>query len=178
MQSLEKYIKGRERSALIKGIKKVPVHIFSNTDQETTWKTYLGDDHPNIHVHDAVNFEEAIEIMKRSKILLNPQAKNRYGAHERFFTGTACGALVISSESQYLKSEFIEHEEIVFYSHLHLEKLNSILTYYLAHDEERAMLVEKARTKVMAHHTWDSRIKALLPQLYMMVEDIIKKIPL
>jgi spore maturation protein CgeB len=172
MESLEKYIKGRDRSALIKSIKNVPVHIFSKTDQETTWSSFLGNDNPNIHVHEGVKYKEAIEIMKRSKILLNPQVKNRYGAHERFFTGTACGAMVISSESQYLKNEFIEREEIEFYSHSNLENLNSMLTYYLVHDEERNILVEKARTKVMAHHTWDERVKALLPQLSGLVADI------
>jgi spore maturation protein CgeB len=172
LETLEKYIKGRDRALLIKGLKDVPVHIFSNTTQKTTWSTYLGDGYPHIHLHDAVNYEEAIEIMKRSKIMLNPQVKNRYGAHERFFTGTACGALVISSESQYLRSQFIENEEIVFYKHSHLDELNSVIKHYLAHDEERNLIVEKARDKVMKHHTWDARLKTLLPRLAEIVEEM------
>ena len=174
LQSLERYVKGRDRGWLAKALRNVSVHVFGNTVSKNSWKSYLGEDHPNIHIHDGIDFDEAIEIMKKSKIVLNPSLKNKQGSHERFFTGTACGALVISSDSPYLREQFIENEEALLYKPTHLEALEPKIQYLLANEEKRRSIVEKARKKVMAHHTWDARIKQFLPQLAEMVQKIRK----
>jgi len=43
-----------------------------------TWENYFGDSYPNVTVHDPLPYEEVIEIMKKSKIVLNswPWSKN------------------------------------------------------------------------------------------------------
>jgi hypothetical protein len=172
LQSLEKYVKGKDRAQLIKALEGYPVHIFGNTLHKMNWKSYLGDRYPHIQVHESVNFAQAIDIMKRSKILLNPSLKNQYGTHERFFAGTACGALVVSSESHFLKSNFKENEEVILYQHSHLDTLNLIIKDLLQNEAKRTAIAEKARAKVMLHHTWDARIQKFMP----IVQEFINQI--
>ena len=172
LQSLEKYVKGKDRALLVKALEGFSVHIFGYTTDKMNWKTYLGDKYPHIHVHEAVEFEQAMDIMKRSKILLNPSMKNKHGSHERFFSGTACGALVISSESQFLKTHFKENEELILYQHPHLDKLNAVIKDLLNNDTKRTAIAEKAREKVMLHHTWDARIKEFMPRIQEFIEQI------
>ncbi len=165
LQGLEKYIKGKDRALLIKSLEGFPVHIFGHTTDKTNWKTYLGNKYPHVHVHEAVDFEQALEIMKRSKIVLNPSLKNKQGSHERFFSGTSCGALVISSESEYLKTHFTPQQEVLMYQHTHLKDLNAVIQGLLQDEANRNTITEKARAKVQQHHTWDARIRDFMPKI-------------
>src|SRR5262249_41690528 len=123
LDDLEMYIRGKDRFELIDAIKDAKVDIFGSADGEVGWKNYLGHKR-NITVHEPVPFEQALAIMKHSKIVLNscPWIKN--GAHERIFSGLACGALVITSENPYMSQEFKDGESIVFYQHKKWDKAN------------------------------------------------------
>ena len=70
LDDLEMYIRGKDRVELVKSIKDAKVDIFGAGKNEGGWKKYIGKDHPNITVHDSVPYEEALEIMKQSKIVL------------------------------------------------------------------------------------------------------------
>ena len=67
--------------------------------------------------------------------------------------GLACGALSASNENIYMREFFKDGENILFYKHRELDKLNDRINYYLKHDDERRAIAAKGREIVMAHHT-------------------------
>jgi len=174
LRQLELYIKGKDRILLAESVTDVPLHIFGTTVDLLSWKTYFGKKHPNIHVHGGVTYASALDVMKQSKILLNPSLKNRDGAHERLFSGIACGSLVITSESLFLSQQFQEEEDILYYRHQNLTQLNSKLLEYLSNEDKRSALVEKGRKKVMSSHTWDNRAVELMQHIPNLIKQIHK----
>lgn len=162
LDQLEAYIGGKSHISLLKSIKNAQVHIFGTKEGQNEWKKYFKTGHKNIHIHDVVSFEEALEIMKRSKIVLNAVPKIKQGLHERLLSGMACGAAVLSLETPYLRSIFKDKENILFYSNQGLTKVNHIIDSYLSDESLRKKLAQKGREIVMQAHTWDHRAKSLI----------------
>lgn len=171
---LELYVKGRDRAELVKSIRDAEVHIFGSGIQGYTWKRYLGRDHPNIIVHEGVDYPEALQIMKKSKIVVNCNIKNKYGAHERIFAGMACGALVLTNENPYLKEYFQDGQSILYYQNGHKGAINQKVTEFLKDDTKRMQAAARGREIVMQHHTWDNRaaeLKAILEPFLQKIKD-------
>ena len=73
------YIRGIERVRLIKAIKHARIDIFGAGHSKAIWERHLGKNH-NLVVHDAVTFDQALELMKHAKIVLNSCAWIKDGA--------------------------------------------------------------------------------------------------
>lgn len=171
LDDLEMYLRGKERVELVRGIKNAKIDLFgAGWDNEK----YFRKKNSNIVMHDPVHYEEALEIMKRSKIVLNscPWIKN--GGHERIFAGMACGAVVITNENPFMKEHFKDGEDICYYNHGKFDGLDGIIATYLSDDAKREKVAASGRKKVMQGHTWDHRVAALLKQLPGCLE-LIKK---
>lgn len=164
LDQLENYIRGKDRVELVKGIKDAKIDIFGSGFGNTTWEKYLGKQR-NCTLHDAVSFEQALEIMKNTKILLNSCAWIKNGAHERIFAGIACGALVITNENIYMRENFKSDENIVFYHHGKWSEVNEKVNHYLKNDKDREHVIEKGKEEVKLHHTWDKRAQQLIKEL-------------
>lgn len=163
LDEVEMYIRGKDRVDLVKSINDAKVDIFG-AGEEGGWKKYL-DNKRNVRIHDPVPFEQALAIMKHTKIILNSCPWIHYGGHERIFSGIACGALVITNENEYLKQQFIDGESIVFYRHGHMNKANYRVNEYLENSAKRERVVQKGREIVMNADTWDQRAEQLLKEL-------------
>lgn len=164
LDEIEMYIRGKDRVELIRSIKDAKIDIFGSSDETGGWKKYLGNK-SNVIIHDPVPFEQALDIMKHSKIVLNSCPWISYGAHERIFSGLACGALVITNENDFLKEEFKDGESLVFYHHGRWDKANHRVNEYLENVSKRESVVKKGREIVMNRHTWDHRARQLLKEL-------------
>lgn len=164
LHNIEMYIRGKDRVELIRSINEAQVDVFGSSDEKAGWKKYVGNKR-NVKIHDPIPFEQAIEIMKRTKILLNSCTWIKYGAHERILSGLASGALVITDENPYLREHFTDGESIVFYQHHRLDKANHRINEYLANSKKREQLVRKGREIVLKSHTWDHRAAQLLKAL-------------
>lgn len=171
LDELENYVRGKDRVEMLKGIKDARIDIFGSGFAGASWKKFVGKQ-KNCHIHDAVSYDQAIDIMKNSKIVLNSCAWIKNGAHERIFAGIASGALVITSENIYMRENFKSDQDIVFYQNGKWKDLNERVNYYLSNAEAREVVVDRGREKVKLHHTWDSRAKQLLKDL----TPILKKI--
>jgi len=172
LDEIEMYIRGKDRVELVKAITDAKVDIFGSSDGTTGWKKYLGNKR-NVMIHDPVPFEQALEIMKHSKILLNSCPWIKYGGHERLFAGLACGALVITNENAFLKENFEEGKSIVFYQSPRWDKANHRVNEYLENQAKRDQVAQKGREIVMKFHTWDQRASHLIKEL----PKILKKMP-
>lgn len=159
---LERYLKGRERVELVKSITDAKVLLLNgHTQGQSGWEKVIGDDQDNITLHEPVSYYDGIELMKRSKIVLNSFSKNKEGAHDRVFNSLACGALCLTNENIFLKESFADEKNILFYQPSKLEEVNAKLNKYLRDDDLRKGVAAAGRKEVMAHHTWDHRLEAL-----------------
>lgn len=173
-RDVELYIKGKERVDMLKAIQVAPIHVFGHTVDKVDWKKYF-EKQSNIIVHDAVPYEEALEILKKSKIVLNSSIKNKFGAHERIFSGLAAGAFVITNENAYLKNFFMHDIDIGFYQFNNLNQINQTIDTYLSDEAKRLQVVENGREIVMSFHTWDARIKTFERELFPLVHRLVEK---
>ena len=166
---LDNYTRGRDRVELIRSIKNAKVHIFGELSTDNAvgvlgWSQYLGSQ-GNVTVHPSVPFAEALDIMKKSKIVLNSMPFFRNGTHERIFAGLACGALPITSESLYLRENFQDGKELFYYQSNRLDVVNDKIEDLLSHEDRRKDIVRAGRAKVMREHTWDQRVDQLLQEM-------------
>lgn len=169
LDQLEDYITGKDRVELIRAIKGVQIHIVGVGSER--WKKSLGNA-SNIIYHSPVTYDQAINLMKQSKIVLNSCPKIKNGAHERILAGLACGALVITNDNLFVHENFKAGESILYYPPNHWSEINEQIQLYLNDDKKRLEIVRKGREIVRNGHTWDHRAAVLVNEL----EPILNKI--
>jgi hypothetical protein len=164
LEEIELYIRGKDKVELVRAITEAHIDIFGSSEGAAGWKQYLGNKR-NVEIHDPVPFEQALSIMRHSKIILSSSPWIKYGGHERIFEGLAAGAAVMTGENPFLSKEFKEGESILFYHPQRLLKANHRINEYIANETKREKLAEKGRRIVMKAHTWDQRAAQLLQEL-------------
>lgn len=163
LDELEIYIRGRERVELVRSIKEARVDVFGSSSATMTWKKQLPQN--NVVIHDAVPYDQALDIMQKSKIVLNSCAWIKKGTHERILAAMACGALVITEENPYMSEHFKDGTHIGFYRYNQINQVNAQINGYLADESKRRKVALAGREQVMHHHTWDHRAAGLLKEL-------------
>jgi glycosyltransferase involved in cell wall biosynthesis len=173
---LDNYTRGKDRVELIRSIKNARVHVFGElaTDNAVgilSWKQYMAAQ-PNVTVHSPTLFGEGMEVLKRSKIVLNSMPFFRDGSHERIFTGLACGCVPITSESKYLREQFTAGKDLLFYQSLKREDVNEMVDELLSNEKKRSEMAAHGRKIVMQHHTWDQRVQELMREVPSILESM------
>lgn len=87
------------------------IHVYGNGWEQTGLFSY-----PNFHLHSPVPFEEGINLMSRSKILLNHMAWFKHGSSERIFNAMAQGAVCVTDSSRYLDNILQDNVNCLIYS--------------------------------------------------------------
>lgn len=174
---LDNYTRGKDRVELIRSIKNAKVHVFGelaidNAVGVLDWDKYLASC-PNITVHPPTLFGKGLEILKKSKIILNSMPFFRDGTHERIFTGLACGCLPITSESKYLHEQFTNGENLLFYQASKRDAINTVVDDLLNNEQKRREIAARGRKVVMKHHTWDQRVEELMAIMPPMLKSMI-----
>lgn len=165
LDQLEMYIRGKERVELIRNIKDAKVHIFGTSAPTTTWRKQLNNQ-SNVEFHEGISFEQALQVMQKSKIVLNSCAWIKRGIHERTLAGMAEGALVLTARNPFLEeNEFIDGKNIAFYTYKDLNHVNNTVNSYLKDEQKRKQVAHAGRELVMHHHTWDIRASTLMKEL-------------
>lgn len=159
-QEIELYIKGRDRLDLIQAVKDHPVHLFGNIPADSAFIKQS-----NVVIHPQVSYTEALEIIQQSKVLLNSSLKNTYGGHERIFSAAACEAVVVTNDNLFLRQHLVDKQDLILYRRSHFKEMNTTLNTILKDENKRQKMALNGRHKVMAHHTWDHRVKKLLADI-------------
>lgn len=144
--------KGIARIQLLESLKKFPIHIW-----DSRWKEYLADS--NFIVHEAVDYPESLEIQKRSKIVLCNSIRSAYGCNERVLNALACGAVPVTNANPYFRSQFDDKIDLLYYTPQSLVTLPDTIQELLQNENNLHEIAAHGREKVMAHHTWDQRLK-------------------
>lgn len=164
LDEIETYIRGKDRVELVKGIKDAKIDIFGSDAPTTNWKKQLSGQ-SNVVIHESVPYDQALELMHKSKIVLNSCAWIKNGTHERTLAGLACGAAVITAENIYMSENFIDGTNINFYRYSQWDKVNDQVNQLLSDESKRKKIAQAGRELVIHHHSWDIRAAALLKDL-------------
>lgn len=163
---ISSYVKAMDRVELIKSIKNNKIHVFGGAcfrppKQSQGWNHYFLNA-PNVVVHPAIPMKEAVEVIKKSKICLNSMPFFKNGTHERLLIGAAAGALVVNTDTIWVRDHFVEGEDLLLYQPKKWGEIGDQLDEYLKDDQKRGEMAERARSKVLAEHTWDHRAAEIL----------------
>lgn len=165
LYELEQYTRGLDRVRLVQSIKDARVDIFGTENTKEFWNKYLGKKQRNVILHEGVSFQQSFELMKHAKIVLNNCIWIKDGAHERIFSGMACGALVMTSDNRYLREYFTDGKNILFYNPSEMESTNDKINQALSNEKKLKQMAKQGREIVMKYHTWDQRAGQLLKDL-------------
>lgn len=166
---VDNYVRGRDRYELINAMSKIPgvkVHLFGGSCWREElpimgWSHYFSGN-PQVVVHPAIPYTEALEVMKRSKICLNSSPFFKKGSHERILAALMCGSLPVSTSSLWTAQQFMDGEELILYRPLHWDDIKENAQHFLANEPARQAAAERGRAKVLQNHTWDTRVDQLL----------------
>jgi len=175
---VDTYTRGIDRLQLIRSIKGAQVHVFGSTcwregEVVSDWSHYLSKQ-ANVQVYPAVNFPDALTLMKMSKICLNSMPFFKNGTHERVFATLACGALPVTSDNLWMEENFSDEKELLLYQFSALEQVNERIMAILNTPLRWHEMVKAGQDKVRLHHTWDQRVDLLLDALPSILENIRK----
>ena len=99
-----------------------------------------------------------------SKVNLNiTSTQMKTGLNQRIFDIPACNAFVLTDYRKQIEQAFDVGREIVCYSHP--EEALDLARFYVRHDRERAKISERARTRVLAQHTYKHRLHDLIKRM-------------
>lgn len=169
LDELETYIRGIDRIRTIKAVKTARVDIFGDSYGNKGWKEYLKDCGSNIALHSKVSFEEALELMKQAKVLLNSCSWIQDGGHERIFSGQACGAVIVAKPNPYLREYYSQGKDILFFND---DSIDQDINSLIADEAKRSSIALAGRSVVMRNHTWDQRAGLLIKGLAPLVKTI------
>ncbi|MEI8125614.1 MAG: glycosyltransferase [Parachlamydiaceae bacterium] len=164
LREIEINVRGRDRVALVRSIKRGTVHIFGRGEFSCGWEKYV-EGCSNVVVHPGLSFNETLDVMKKSKVVLHSCPVFPDGSHERPLAALACGAAVISSTSLYLKEQFPEKSGVFFYDSPDSGEIDQAVSYYLENPVERSAEVLSGRNIVMGAHTWDHRAAQIVEKV-------------
>lgn len=173
---IDRYTRGKDRVDLLKSIKEARVHVFGAPAEDEIaslkgWDYYLAGCE-NIVLHPPVDFQEGLEILKRSKIALNSVPFFKRGSHERVFTALACGALPLTTATPYWQEHFVEGKELAFYHPGEFRHIDTQVNRLLRNESKRQEIVEAGALKVQTLHTWDQRVDSILKILPPLLSEI------
>ncbi|KAF3362201.1 hypothetical protein PHSC3_001268 [Chlamydiales bacterium STE3] len=170
LMDLDLYLRGKDRVELIQSIRSCPVHIFSNNSD--VWQKLLGSNSPNLIFHPPVHYEEALAIMRKSKIVLNSSPMFKQGGHERIFNGLASNALVLTNATSYVQENFEAGKELLLYQSHQKGTVDEMLQPFLQNESLRRTVAERGKQKVARLHTWDQRAQELIDRLEPMLAEL------
>lgn len=170
LNDLEGYIVGKSRLDVLRAIRDVPVHLFGR-NENGGWQKYLKN-HSNIHIHPEVPYKEALELMKKAKIVINITPQIKLGTHERILSGLMSGAAVLTLTTPFMVEHFEEGKDIAFFGPQNWDEMNRKIQFYLNDEYQRQELAKKGREKVLQFHTWDQRVQTLLSELPAMLDQV------
>ena len=152
---LDSYHRYRSRAGVLRSIRKTPVHVYG----VGPWSGLSLPE--NVVVHDAVTYPEALQIMRKAKIVLSHAPTLSGGGHERVFDAILSGCVVASAESGFLRCEFPDENGVRFYDCEESSGIDEILSRTLA-DPAAPDRLRAAQQIVLDRHTMKQRACGVL----------------
>ena len=127
----------------------ITVTVYGNDWDQTDLMKY-----PNVDCHAPISLEDGIALMEDSKIVLNQFAWFKDGCCERIFNTMLQKAVCLTDDSVYLREQFTDGKDIVFYSLSALNKLPELVNGLLQNPARMQRIADCGYDNASAHHTW------------------------
>lgn len=129
------------------------------------WRVIFRHASPAPRLHPELSYYTELPVFyPLSDVNFNCTSKQMKGAvNQRIFDAPAAGAFVLTDWRDQMDSLFEPGKEIVFYRDP--DEVPDLLRHYLGHPPERRRIAEAARRRVLAEHTWEHRLQALLDRM-------------
>ncbi|MCW9032933.1 MAG: glycosyltransferase [Rhodospirillales bacterium] len=155
---IENFSQAYERLEILQELEGCSVNVIGSFADEVLERlpadvNYLGEK----------NYDEFVDLMGQSRIVLNTTRKFSQGSHERIWYGMANGAMILTSQSSYMESYFKLGEGVISYDPLYekgsiCEQVKTLLESPEIMDEQ----VATGAKIYTAHHLWENRAKVIL----------------
>lgn len=109
-----------------------------------------------------VSSGECVGAVRNAKIALNVMPWFKDGVHDRIFTAMLQKTVALTDDSKYLREEFTDGEDIVYFSLEEREHLPDIIRMLLRDEENAMRIAENGYRQARAKHTWRVRAQELL----------------
>ncbi len=164
-RQVELYARALDRLQLIRSIRSVDVHVYGDPfSNGATWKTLLAGQ-SNVQVHPSIAFDQVPALLRRTRIMLNSSPFFKQGAHERLFTGVACGATVLTTDTDYIQKTFQQGCGIETYRPWTPRLIDRQVQHILSDETERRARAAHGAVLVRDQHSWLSRAREILSYL-------------
>jgi hypothetical protein len=165
LYDIEQVVRGKERVDLLMAIESVQVDLYG----AGPWDTYLKGK-KNIRIHGPIPFEEALTVMKKTKITLNSSPHFKQGIHERILASLACGSVPMTGKTAFLLKEFGNEKGSLYFEYGKWDALNKTLQTYLKDQGKLDAICKTGRSTVQTKHTFDAQVKDLVTQISPLLE--------
>ncbi len=162
MLILDLYVRTYFRGEIIKGLAEadIKVHVFG-----ADWERLACKKPQNIVKNSGqVSSAVCVDAVRNAKISLNIMPWFKDGAHDRIFTAMLQQTIALTDDSRYLRRQFTDGEDIVYFSLEGRTYLPDIVGMLLR-DETHAMRIAKnGYQQAFSEHTWRERARKLMEE--------------
>ncbi|BFR48665.1 glycosyltransferase [Nitratidesulfovibrio sp. HK-II] len=132
---------------------------------DTGWRKVFRAAPPGWRLHPEINYyTELPAFYPLSDINFNCTSKQMKGAvNQRVFDVPATGSFVLTDWRDQIENLFEPGREVVCYGEP--EEADDLLRRYLEHPQDRARVVAAAHRRILAEHTYEHRLRALLDHM-------------
>ncbi len=127
------------------------------------WKTLLGEGNWR-YLPSLDYYNDLPRFYPMSKIGFNCTSRQMKGAvNQRVFDVPACGGFVLTDHREQMEALFEPGSEIISYNDI--AEIGPLLEKWLADDAGRGRVTAAARKRIMAEHTYEHRLSALVEKM-------------
>ena len=112
--------------------------------------------------HGRKEYEEMLDYVSQSKVVITDMAGFNEGAHDRVFTGMLNGAVVVSEYSSYLDEVFVNNQDLFMFDWQNTEQQMEVIEKLISDEDYRLSIAQNAYNKAIREHTWESRANQIL----------------
>lgn len=153
---LRSYFRGEIVSRLAEA--GIPVHVFG-----ADWEKLPCKKPQNlIRSGGQVSSADCVAAIRDARVSLNMLPWFKDGAHDRVFTSMLQRTAVFTDDSRYLREEFEDGEDLVFFSLREPERIPELAAGLLADEGRAGRIAENGYRKARGRHTWRERARELM----------------
>lgn len=131
----------------------IPVTVFGGGWEQCEWA-----DHPCLIYGGKAPAPQILDLMNRSKIVLNTMTWYKSGIHDRIINGMLAKSVVVTDESDYLNETFLEGgQKLASFSLSQMQTLPDLVQDLLERPKKMEEIAENGYHYAKKHHTWRQR---------------------
>ncbi|MDF2544535.1 MAG: hypothetical protein K0S47_4253, partial [Herbinix sp.] len=101
-----------------------------------------------------LDISQTLNIMGKSKMVLNHLPTYQNGMHERIYSSMRAGAISLTLDFPIVHEQFTDNENIILFQDFRHQDLADRVKYLLDHPIEAARIAEQGKESADELHTW------------------------